>query len=612
MIASNKGVKTITVNFCACNGLASHYILITVLVKVDKPAKHKNAGRGSKLGQGRAHAHLDAVYRARGYLSRCQLLAMSSKKKTRNALALKTKCELIDFAKKNPHLSSRTLAEKFGCGKTQVNKILSNKESLLEQFESNVSSDCVLLRKRSRSCEFSEINESLYKWYSLATTRNIYPAGPQLCEKARQIADQLDVDNFKASNGWLDRWKKRYDIHKMKINGESGDVSGDTIVSWKERIPELLSGYSAENILNLDETGCFWRALPEHGFGRKGTQCKGGKKAKQRFTIALIANAAGGKECAIVIWKAEKPRCFKGVDVSKLPVKYYSQANAWMNGEILDDVLSKLNRHLSSRSRSVVLIMDNAGCHPQELRGKYSHIKIIFLPPNTTSQIQPLDLGIIQNFKVHYRKLLLRYVLSKIDETDDSASQIVQSVTVLTAIRWVAEAWESVKEETIMKCFRNAGITGSSFSVVSRAYETEDPFDEVDAQEELRDLVDEIPGNCPVEEYIDGENDIPICMQYYDDWEERFFAELGSSQGDSDNDPDEEEEQFDVEPPPTKITKFQDAISSLEAVQAFLDSKGYPEESTNISKAANKLTYLHCASLQSARQSTLREYFEST
>ena len=162
--------------------------------------------------------------------------------------------------------------------------------------------------KRSRPCEFAEINKSLYKWYT--TTRNIYPAGPQLCEKARQIAEKPGVDHFKGSNGWLDRWKKRYDIHKMKANGESGDVSGET-TTWKERIPELLIGYTAGNILNLDETGCFWCALPEHSFRKKVSQCEGGKKAKQRFTIALVANAAGGKESVIVIWKAEKPRCLK-------------------------------------------------------------------------------------------------------------------------------------------------------------------------------------------------------------------------------------------------------------------------------------------------------------
>ena len=53
--------------------------------------------------------------------------------------------------------------------------------------------------------------------------------------------------------------------------------------------------------------------IPDHGFGKRGSQCKGGKKVKQRVTIALIANADGEKEAAIVIWKSENPRCFKGI-----------------------------------------------------------------------------------------------------------------------------------------------------------------------------------------------------------------------------------------------------------------------------------------------------------
>jgi hypothetical protein len=292
------------------------------------------------------------------------------------------------------------------------------------------------------------------------------------------------------------------------------------------------------------------------------------------------------------------------IDVSKLPVKYFSQANAWMTGEILDEVLTTLSRCLLSCSRSIVLLLDNAGCHPH---GKYSNIRIIFLPPNTTSQIQPLDLGIIQNFKVHHRKLLLRFVLSKIDETNDTASQIVKSISVLMAIRWVAEAWDSVQEETIRKCFTKSGITGSSFSVVRRLHEDEDPFDDVEAQQEFHDLFDRISPsetNCPVEEYINGEGDVPICMQYDDDWEDHFFAELGSSQAVSDSlvqeDPDDEG-QFDLEPPPPKITRFQDAISSLEEVQSFLDRRGFSEEATRIASSVNKLTYLHCESLILAR-----------
>ena len=49
-------------------------------------------------------------------------------------------------------------------------------------------------------------------------------------------------------------------------------------------------GYEAKDAWNLDETGCFWRALPQKGFGVKGQECKGGKKAKQRVTIAFIVN----------------------------------------------------------------------------------------------------------------------------------------------------------------------------------------------------------------------------------------------------------------------------------------------------------------------------------
>lgn len=135
--------------------------------------------------------------------------------------------------------------------------------------------------------------------------------------------------------------EKTFHIRQVTISGESGDVAGETVESWKERLPELLQGYEAKNIWNLDKTGCFWKALPEKGFGQKKKECKGGKKTKERLTIAFITNAAGGKEMPIVIWKSKKPRCFSGINKSQLPVQYYDQKNAWMTGEILSEILVK-------------------------------------------------------------------------------------------------------------------------------------------------------------------------------------------------------------------------------------------------------------------------------
>lgn len=58
-----------------------------------------------------------------------------------------------------------------------------------------------------------------------------------LIEKAKEIAERLGISDFKGSQGWLDKWKLRYNIKQVKVCGESGDVCGVTIDSWKERLP---------------------------------------------------------------------------------------------------------------------------------------------------------------------------------------------------------------------------------------------------------------------------------------------------------------------------------------------------------------------------------------
>ena len=80
------------------------------------------------------------------------------------------------------------------------------------------------------------------------------------------------------------------------------------------------------------------------------------------------------------------------------------------------------------------MILDNATCHPKSIIDSFLQIKIIFLPKNSISRLQPLDAGIIQNFKVKYRKRLIKYVLARINECS-FATQIIEDVNILTAIR---------------------------------------------------------------------------------------------------------------------------------------------------------------------------------
>ena len=44
------------------------------------------------------------------------------------------------------------------------------------------------------------------------------------------------------------------------------------------------------------------------------------------------------------------------------------------------------------------LFLDNDTVHPTSLVDKFSNIKVVFLPKNTTSRLQLLDAAIIQSF----------------------------------------------------------------------------------------------------------------------------------------------------------------------------------------------------------------------
>ena len=235
---------------------------------------------------------------------------------------------------------------------------------MLEDYESSAS----LNRKRKmRKTGNEEINELLLKWFTDCTARHINVTGPLMKEKALQFASELNNEDFKASNGWLESFVKRNNIRFRKLHGEGGDVSDDTVSDWKSKLAELCSGYDPKDIYNMDETGLFFRATTKHSYQFKGSDCNGGKHSKDRLTVALCANLIGDKEPALVIGKAEKPRCFSrnNIDSKTLPVTYFANAKAWMTSYIFETWLIAFDRKLKKEHRKIILFIDNAPSHPK-------------------------------------------------------------------------------------------------------------------------------------------------------------------------------------------------------------------------------------------------------
>ena len=127
-----------------------------------------------------------------------------------------------------------------------------------------------------------------------------------------------------------------------------------------------------------------------------------------------------------------------------------------------------------------------------------SQVKIIFLPRNTTTLLQPLDAGIIQNFKVKYRKRLLKHVLGRINE-HFSVTRIIKNVNILMAIQWTQEAWKGVTGMAIRNCFEKCGMVKSNENLV----EVEEDDLEFEA------LVRELSPDMPAAEYVYFGADIP-------------------------------------------------------------------------------------------------------
>ena len=152
--------------------------------------------------------------------------------------------------------SIRAVAQDMGVGKTQIADLLKRKREILSDIENNAPGE----RKRKRlKSGYEDINELTLKWFQEAVTRKINVTGPMLKERALQFAVELKNDTFKASNGWLSSFLKRNNIVFGKMSGERGDVDGEVVEEWVQRLPSICADYQPRDIFNMDETGLLYR-----------------------------------------------------------------------------------------------------------------------------------------------------------------------------------------------------------------------------------------------------------------------------------------------------------------------------------------------------------------
>ncbi|KAI0999363.1 hypothetical protein K3495_g8832 [Podosphaera aphanis] len=133
--------------------------------------------------------------------------------------------------------------------------------------------------------------------------------------------------------------------------------------------------------------------------------------------------------------------------------------------------------------RKVLLIMDNCSAHiPVQELPVLRNTTVKYLPPNSTSKIQPCDAGIIRSFKAYYRHRFNQELLDELDGIEGA-----EKISILEGIQFAAAAWQvAVKQQTIANCYLHCKNKASEFEVA------EEGDDEIGDQELLRELEDQV------------------------------------------------------------------------------------------------------------------------
>lgn len=228
--------------------------------------------------------------------------------------------------------------------RTTINDIKSNAaelEKLLTRVERGDS--FVKHRKTLKSATNVALDEAVFLRVLQKRNEGVPITGPILCEKALMFNEKLNGDTgFKASEGWLYKFKQRHGIRQLNIEGEKLSAASAEIVSnFKKKFDELMreNVYTRDQVYNADETGLNYKALPTKTLASFcENYAPGYKMQNQRVTLMVCANANGTHRLPLlVLGSAKQPRCYKGYNMEALPVTYRNQKKAWMTQSIFTE-----------------------------------------------------------------------------------------------------------------------------------------------------------------------------------------------------------------------------------------------------------------------------------
>ncbi|KAG0441491.1 Major centromere autoantigen B [Dictyocoela muelleri] len=153
----------------------------------------------------------------------------NNNKQTRQSYSISQKYSVIIQHEKHPNMTQTELSQKFKISCISINSILKNKHKIKNLY-------CGDNKEKFKIHDGNkkELEDELYMWFSRQRNNNKIISNDILTIAALEIAKQKEMFVFKASNTWINSFKKKYGIKERMISGEEQLVDTNLLHENKE------------------------------------------------------------------------------------------------------------------------------------------------------------------------------------------------------------------------------------------------------------------------------------------------------------------------------------------------------------------------------------------
>lgn len=356
------------------------------------------------------------------------------------------------------------VGRRLGLGTSTIRTILKNGEKIKRSAKLTTPQSATKT-SRSRNILLEKMEKRLSVWIEDQVQHCVPLTQVTIQEKARNIftylqeheGDGLAVETFQASRGWYEKFKRRINLHNLPVCGDSEIADKQAARKFSTTFKTIIdyASYPPELVFNVSETGLFWKRLPSHTFiSCEEKNVVWFKAAKDKLTLLLGGNAAGDfKIKPMVVYHSETPRAMRGFSKEHLPVVWKSSKKALLTADLfqqwyVSSFCPSVKHYCEEKNVEprALLLLDSTPGHPHNLETLRTSVpvEVVFLPPNTTSLLQPMDQGIFSYFKAYYLRRTFKQLVNNMRDQEQTVGDFWNSYNIMHATENISMAWKEV------------------------------------------------------------------------------------------------------------------------------------------------------------------------